>query len=237
MLVPARRLPLILGFLFFFDALPVSGGSARAQTCELSLVLAIDVSSSVDDGEYQLQSDGLAYALTHPSVVEAIDQIGGLWLTAFEWSGRRNQQILLPWTFLRGTDAITAAAATIQAKKRSTSQSPTALGHALGYGATLHQRAPMPCLRRVIDMAGDGVNNEGFPPESAYSAFPFGDITVNGLVIKGDYPDPEYYYRTRVLRGPGAFLEVAQGYEDYARAMRRKLLREIGSNNFVMLEQ
>ena len=79
----------------------------------------------------------------------------------------------------------------------------------------------------MIDVSGDGVNNQGFGPDLAYKHFPFDNITVNGLVIEGHDQQVTQYYRREVLRGPGAFLEIAQGFEDFERAMSRKLYREI----------
>ena len=87
-------------------------------------------------------------------------------------------------------------------------------------------RAP-DCARRVIDVSGDGINNQGFGPRLAYKHFAFEDITVNGLVILGHDAAVLRHYRDEVLRGPGAFLEVADGFADFRRAMERKLLREI----------
>jgi len=84
---------------------------------------------------------------------------------------------------------------------------------------------------RTLDMAGDGINNEGFGPAEAYAAFPFDEVVVNGLVVAPldgpDQADVEGFYRDQVLHGPGAFLEIARGFEDYERAMQRKLLREL----------
>ncbi|MEC7259777.1 MAG: DUF1194 domain-containing protein, partial [Pseudomonadota bacterium] len=84
---------------------------------------------------------------------------------------------------------------------------------------------------KTLDMAGDGENNEGFRPAQAYAEFPFAGVTVNGLVVNAGDFEAEVslieFYRTEVLHGPGAFLEIAQGFEDYERAMRRKLEREL----------
>ena len=79
----------------------------------------------------------------------------------------------------------------------------------------------------MIDVSGDGINNQGFSPALAYRHFPFQNITVNGLVILGHDAAVLRHYRDEVLRGPGAFLEVADGFEDFQRAMERKLFREI----------
>ena len=100
----------------------------------------------------------------------------------------------------------------------------------MGYGAQLLARSPK-CLRKTLDMAGDGQNNEGFPPVTAYAEFPFDGVTVNGLVVNGADFEGETgliaFYSGEVLHGPGAFLIIANGFEDYERAMRRKLEREL----------
>ncbi|WP_417769818.1 DUF1194 domain-containing protein, partial [Stappia sp.] len=203
------------------------GAAPAAHACPLALVLAIDVSSSVDDSEYELQRQGLAEAFRDPQVGAAIRATGGLLASAFEWSGREQQVVKADWTWLETPEEIARFADRLADTPRSHRRYPTALGYALGYAAIHHGRAPRECIRRVVDMAGDGINNEGFPPESAYRAFDYSAITVNGLAIAGDHPDPVRYYRNRVIRGPGAFVEVARGFEDYARAMKRKLLREL----------
>jgi len=138
------------------------------------------------------------------------------------------------WTYLDSLAAIGRVAKTIAAAPRGHADYPTSLGYALGFAAVHLRKVPERCARQVVDVAGDGVNNEGFPPESAYRAFDFTDITVNGLVIKGSDPDPEEFYRTQVAKGPGSFVEVANGYQDYAQAMKRKLIREISGASLAM---
>ena len=195
--------------------------------CRLALVLALDVSSSVDDREYALQSKGLAAALNAPDIRHAIlAGEGDVALAVYEWSGRHREKLHLDWTMLRSHADITRAAEALADMERSTSEFPTALGAALGYGAQVMARAPG-CARRVIDVSGDGINNQGFAPALAYRHFPFQNITVNGLVILGHDAAVLRHYRDEVLRGPGAFLEVADGFEDFQRAMERKLFREI----------
>ena len=122
--------------------------------------------------------------------------------------------------------AITAAARRIGGAQRSYSRFPTAMGYALGYGAGLLARGP-DCLRRVIDVSGDGVTNDGFWPTLAYRNFPFEGVTVNGLAVLGADPDVLDHYEFEVQYGPGAFVETAPGYAGYRRAMERKLFREI----------
>lgn len=203
--------------------MPAIGPVAAQPQCALSLVMAVDVSSSVDGRDYRLQMDGLASAFRDPDIRAAIVRVGGIQVTAFEWSGRRQQVEIVPWTHLAGDDAVLALADRLQFHRRAYSAFPTAIGHAVLRFAS----APLACARRVIDISGDGVNNEGFGPALAYANFPFAGVQVNGLVIAGASPDPVAFYRDEVLFGPGAFMEVAGGFDDFEAAMKRKLLREI----------
>jgi hypothetical protein len=207
-------------------AWPVGAGA-----CRLALALALDVSSSVDAAEDRLQRSGLAAALLAPEVRRAFfasdDPVA---LAVYEWSGTRKQKVLQDWRLITDQAALVEAAAAIGRSERSETGFPTAMGYALGYGAGLLSRAP-DCLFRTLDMAGDGKNNDGFPPAAAYKEFPFDGVTVNGLVVgTGTAEEIESlagFYREQVLHGPGAFLEIARGFQDYERAMRRKLEREL----------
>ena len=220
----------MVGLRAFVAGLALAGGPAMAE-CRLALVLALDVSSSVDAAEDTLQRGGVVAALTAPEVVEAFfatDQ--PVALAVYEWSGRYNQEVVLDWTLIDSPLALVQAAEVVANSKRSHNDFPTAMGYALGFGAGLFARAPR-CAQHTLDMAGDGQNNEGFGPKAAYREFGFGNITVNGLVVNGADFEGEVgliaYYRGEVLHGPGAFLEIANGFDDYERAMRRKLEREL----------
>ena len=196
--------------------------------CRLALVLALDVSSSVDPREYDLQRLGLTAALDSEDVRHAIlnGGAGHVALAVFEWSGYHQQKLHLDWTLLRKAQDIDLAIGRLGSMTRSHDDFPTSVGQALGYGAELLRRGPR-CARRVIDVSGDGVNNYGYGPRPAYRAFPFDGVTVNGLVILGDNEKVLPFYRDQVLHGPGAFMIVASGFEDYREAMTRKLYREI----------
>ncbi len=206
-------------------------GVVSAASCRLALLLALDVSSSVDPAEDRLQRGGVVAALTAPEVQAAFFAVDApVALAVYEWSGRYQQDLLLDWTVIDSRAALLRAAETVAATERGHSDYPTAMGYALGHGARLFERAPV-CDRRVLDMAGDGQNNEGFGPQEAYGAFPFDEITVNGLVVNAADFEGELgliaFYRAEVLHGRGAFLEIANGFADYERAMRRKLEREV----------
>ncbi|MEO9528332.1 DUF1194 domain-containing protein [Roseibium sp.] len=213
------------------------GCAPQAHACSLSLVLAMDGSASVDAQEHALQINGLADALRDPEVVQAIIAVGGIWVTSFEWSGRYKQLEQLGWKHLWDNASANEAAEILRRAPRGYTEFPTAIGYALGHAAVRMQQAPRRCARKVIDVAGDGINNDGFGPESAYKAFNFEGVTVNGLVISGADTPAARYYSAKVIRGPGAFVEVAATYDDYAVAMKRKLLREIFGNGYAALDE
>ena len=205
--------------------------AASAAGCRLALVLAMDVSSSVDATEDTLQRKGLAAALISDSVRKAFFASDlPVALAVYEWSGRYNQEMVLDWLMIDSQAALLTAAETVAASSRSHNDFPTAMGYALGYGANLFERAPK-CLSKKLDMAGDGQNNEGFGPQLAYAEFPFDDVTVNGLVVNAADFEAEVglisFYQGEVLHGPGAFMVIANGFDDYERAMKIKLEREV----------
>lgn len=204
---------------------------AQAVECRLALALAIDVSSSVDAAEDTLQRSGVVAALISPEVEAAFFSTDlPVALAVYEWSGRYNQEVILNWLMIDSRAALLQAAETVANSKRSHNDFPTAMGYALGFGAQLLERGPT-CLRKTLDMAGDGQSNEGFPPASAFREFPFQDVTVNGLVVNAADFEGEVgliaFYRGEVLHGPGAFLIIADGFDDFENAMRRKLEREL----------
>jgi hypothetical protein len=202
--------------------------NAAQAGCRLALALALDVSSSVDNNEYNLQRLGLAAALDAPEVRHAIlnGARGDVALAVYEWSGFYQHKLHLDWVILRTHEDISQAALAIGAMTRSHSDFPTSIGPALGYGATLLERAPR-CDRQVIDVSGDGISNYGFSPAAAYREFLFDGVTVNGLVIQSSSAGVAEYYRRNVLHGPNAFLVVAGGFAEFREAMTRKLYREV----------
>ena len=202
-----------------------------AQACRLALVLAIDVSNSVDQQEDQLQRSGLANALIAEDVQAAFfvsDE--PVSLLVFEWSGRYHQKVLFEWQEMRTPSDLTQAAGQILNSTRGQRDFPTAMGYALGYAANRLREKPN-CFAKTIDVAGDGKNNDGFGPAEAYDAFEFDNVTVNGLVVDASIletrEDLITFFQDEVIRGPASFIEVADGFEDYQDTMRRKLIREL----------
>ena len=204
-------------------------GLSEAQAaCKLALAVALDTSASVDNSEARLQFDGIAAALTDPRVIEAILTPADehIYLAAFEWSGYSQQLLIMNWIRLDSDAAIRDAAARLRGYVQAPVFLATAIGKAIEFGGKLLRSAP-PCRRRVLDVSGDGVNNIGVPPSYFYRRGDLEGAVVNGLVIRGAEPDPLTYYIDDVIFGPGAFVEIAESYDDFRRAMVRKLLREI----------
>jgi len=212
------RLILLIGLL---------AGPAQAD-CRQALLLALDVSGSVDAREYRLQLDGLAAALDDPQVRAAFLAMpdAPVRLMVMEWSGPDFQRRVVGWRDITGSEALGGVIATLHGTGRAEADLSTAIGSALIRGGAEVQ-AQADCWRRVIDVSGDGITNDGFRPQQAYAHFPFTNVTVNGLAVLGSDPRVVDYFRGEVVHGPGAFVEVAQSYEDFRRAMTLKLFREL----------
>ncbi len=195
--------------------------------CRLALALAVDVSRSIDAQDYVIQTEGLALALQDPDVRAAIfGPEGEVALAIYYWSGRGYQDLVQPWVILDTPEALDAAIREVRRTPRPAAPLATALGDALSYGLDLLGDAPV-CARRVIDVAGDGRSNDGIPVARTYAREDFTGITVNGLAVGEHEADILDYYAGEVIRGPGAFVELAPRQEDYPAALRRKLLREL----------
>ena len=199
-----------------------------AFACRLALVLAVDVSVSVDNREYALQRDGLASALRSPDVIEAfLSSSSPVALSAFEWSGPRYARTILDWSLITSEADMHRAADRVGTFFRFQSGS-TSIGNALIYGAGLLAKAP-PCRRWTIDVSADGRNNDGPTPTDAFGNPVFNGTTVNALAVGGSEPLGALveYLERDVVRGVGSFVEIARNHSDFERAMRRKLIREV----------
>jgi Ca-activated chloride channel family protein len=220
------------GVLLLVAGLLAGGASTLATTdasaCGLELVLAMDVSRSVEKSEFELQMNGLAMAFRDAEVAEAITWIaGGVMATVTQWSGPEAQSQPVPWTHLTDAASAAAFAAAIESQERNYFASYTAIGEALFHANSLSATNPLQCKRRVIDVSGDGANNRGRAARPMAEALAASGVTINGLVILGAWPDPGEFYLRNVVRGDGAFMETAANFADYANAIKRKLLREL----------
>jgi hypothetical protein len=206
----------------------LTAGASEAA-CRQALVLGLDVSGSVDSVEYQMQRDGVAAALTSPAVTEVLLKSGAapVDLAVFEWSGPAHQVMIQPWVTITDAAVLLEVARRIRTNPRVTGSPTTAIGSAMGFGVgLLDQRAN--CWKRALDISGDGQANTGPRPQDV-AAVPT-DVVINGLVIEvANIQELSAYFDAYVIRGSGAFVEVALGFEDYAAAMERKLLRELQS--------
>ena len=217
----------------------LAGQSVRAaeREVDLELVLAADISGSMDLEEATLQRHGFASALRHPEVVQAI-RLGGLGriaVTYMEWAGARHQSTLVDWAEVSDATSATAFAQAILRPKIRT-KIWTSISQVITSAAGSFANNGFQGLRRVIDISGDGPNNSGaFVVEARDDAVGQG-ITINGLPIINDrlgpygippMPDLDLYYEDCVVGGPGAFVVVANGFGDFARAILRKMILEV----------
>lgn len=200
----------------------IAAGPAKA--CDLALVLAIDVSGSVDEGEYLIQTQGLAEALNDGLVSEAL-VVAEAQVLVIQWTGKGRQAVSIDWTQITDFEALSRFATEVKSMPRKWRNFATAIGEALQLSRASFADVP-DCRRKVVDVSGDGRSNEGTPPQNLKAEIQDEGITVNALVIEGSEKDLTAYFREQVITGPGAFALSANGYDDYPARIRQKLRRE-----------
>jgi hypothetical protein len=231
----------VLGWALAVAALLSAGAPvARAEKVDVALVLAADVSRSIDDDEFKLQREGYAAAVTSPRVLSAIaaGQSGAIAICFVEWSGPEEQQVIADWTVIRDGETAAAFAQTLLAAPRAF-VGRTAISSALDFSHAYLAKAGVGAERRIIDVSGDGTNNSGRSVRDARDEVVAAGITVNGLAIINEHPNPGYfahtqppeglpeYYRQNVIGGTGAFLMVVQDFNSFGEAITNKLVNEI----------
>ncbi len=216
--------------LFMFLAALAVAPAARAAKVGMALVLAVDVSESVDAGEYELQHEGIARAFENPQVIDAIQSVGGIDVLMLEWSDRDKQAIVVDWTKVSDAASGKGFAAKIRAGKRS-SNGLTAVGDALLAAGAAFASVPDEPARRVIDISGDGMANIGPRPDGIRDALNARGITINGLAILASEPWLDTYYNNEVIGGDGAFLLQVKDFASFATAIKQKLLAEISARS------
>ena len=223
-------------------ALVAAAAPARADGVDMLLVLAADVSRSIDDGEFELQRKGYAGALGDPRVLKAIT--GGpnqaIALSYVEWSGAGEQKTVVDWTTIHdGEDAAVVASAILAAPRSFLAR--TSISEAIDFSVARLGVAPVAAERKVVDISGDGTSNSGRPVTDARDEALVRGITINGLAIINTKAGPGFfthtqppgglsnYYKENVIGGPGAFLLVVENFETFSEALTRKLISEIAA--------
>ncbi|WP_422003353.1 DUF1194 domain-containing protein [Reyranella sp.] len=230
-MVRLRRLAALLALL----AWPAMAQDRKEV--DLALALAIDISGSIDPDEARLQREGYVQAFRDPAVVRAIldGSYGRIAVAYFEWSDAWVQRLLVDWTLLDSEAAIIAFTERLSAAPVSISRR-TSISGAIRFAIPLFGRNPYAPDRKVLDISGDGSNNDGgLVTDMRHEALKE-RIVINGLPIMNDRPNPfgfpseedlDKYYLHCVTGGPRSFVEVATGFDDFPRAIRKKLLQEV----------
>lgn len=205
-----------------------SASAQQTQAVSMELVLAVDSSASVDDREYELQIRGISDALRRPEIISIILQYSdGVAISVAHFGGWADSVLDPPWRLLSSQADILSLADELDALKRRSVGSLTALGHAIDVSVELIETNAFEGRQRKIDISGDGRNNSGRSPDVARLEALARGISINGLVILTDDAGLFEYYDSNVAVGPARFVMKIENYEDYAIAIARKLKREL----------
>ena len=217
------------------------GGAARetGEPVDVELVLAVDVSWSMDRGEQEIQRNGYVAAFRNPEVQQVImrGNYGKVAVTFVEWAGSFTQSVVLPWTLIDSREAADAFAYRLSVEEPDRERR-TSISGALDFAVPMFSGNGFVGLRRVIDVSGDGPNNQGRPVTEAREAAVAKGITINGLPLMtstasdgyanwGSIPDLDRYYSHCVIGGPGAFMVPVRDWPQFPEAVRRKLVLEL----------
>lgn len=203
---------------------------------DVELVLAVDVSLSMSPGELEIQRDGYARALTDPRVIRAIEDgaYGRIAITYIEWAGSTVQRVIVPWTAVSNLAEAEAFAKALSANPPGSARR-TSISAGLAFAAGLFDTSPYRGLKQVIDISGDGPNNQGDPVDDVRDRVVKAGITINGLPLMTsggitstfDVTDLDAYYANCVIGGPGAFMVPVNEWSQFPEAVRRKLVMEL----------
>ncbi len=226
--------------LIVVGAVLVPAAAGAAENVDLLLVLAVDVSRSIDATKFQLQREGYAAAIADPHVLDAIrsGQTGRIGLTFVEWSGVGAQKVVIDWTTLGDADSAKGFGDRLLEAPRSFADR-TSISGAIEFAVGQLDRAPYESARHTIDVSGDGTNNSGRDVALQRDDAVAKGITINGLVILSENPmswNPDHtnppgglanYYRNNVVGGPNAFVTVAENFHSFGQAIIKKLIAEV----------
>ena len=222
----------LIAWAFSGIATPAAAQSATATTqVDLLLVLAVDVSGSVNQARFELQRAGYATAFRDPGVVKSIrtGSLKSIAVMMLQWTGPQQQSVVVPWTVIRDERTAEAVSLAIERAPRQMSGGGTSISGAIDFSAKQFALSPWQSVRHVIDVSGDGENNGGRRVGAARDDAIAQGIAINGLPILAVEPFLDDHYRNEVIGGPGAFMIPVQGFEAFADAVRRKLILEISS--------
>ena len=213
-------------------ALSVLAVPALAQTktpVAIELVLALDSSASVDGREFQLQNEGIALAFKDPDVLKAVDNLRpfGAAIAVVQWGGPGETQVVLPFIHVESARDAKAFGFRVGLMRRWMRASVTSIATGIADSVALIESNGFDGQRKVIDVSGDGPDNSGISLDLARQNALTAGITVNGLSIEAESLDLHDYYRNQIIIGADSFVEPADGFEDFARAIKEKLLREL----------
>lgn len=207
-----------------------------AQSVDVELILAVDVSYSMDMDELAVQREGYAQAIESKEFLQAlkVGPNGRIAVTYFEWAASSDQKIIIPWRLIDGPETADAVAAEIL-KTPIRRASRTSISGAIGFAMPLFDENPYHGIRRVIDISGDGPNNNGGPVTVARDAALEKGVVINGLPIMVKEPsystmdidNLDYYYEDCVVGGPGSFVIAIKDRDKFKEAIRTKLLMEV----------
>ncbi|MEQ8665185.1 MAG: DUF1194 domain-containing protein [Rhodospirillales bacterium] len=234
--------PLNAARIVFLDALlaflPLAPATADTRPpVELELVIAIDLSASVNDAEYELQRAGSAEAFRDPDVIDAIvSHPAGIAVIAVQWASAKYQRVAIPWTVLRTEQAIVDYADAVAAMPRKLPGGGTSITGGLRFSGEMFADSPVQGRRRVIDIAANGRADMFEDMRKVRKRLLDADIVINALAIEEDTNDLTRYFREFVIGGERSFVQTAWSFEDFREAMRAKLLREIGSPHYGALD-
>jgi len=227
-------------FAAILAAILVPAAARAAEDVDLLLVLAVDVSRSIDASKFQLQREGYAAAVADPHVLDAIrtGRTGRIGLTFVEWSGVGAQKVVIDWTTIGDADSAKGFGDRLLEAPRSFADR-TSISGAIEFAMGQFDKAPFEAARRTIDVSGDGTNNAGRDIATLRDEAVAKGITINGLVILSDNPmswNPDHtnppgglanYYRNNVVGGPSAFVMVAENFNSFGQSIIKKMIAEV----------
>ena len=214
-----------------FACLPWQIRADEPAAVDLQLILAVDVSGSVNQTRFELQKRGYVAAFRDARVLNAIrsGNAKAIAVTMVQWTGPTMQVQLMPWTRVKDEASVNAFADRIANAPRQLFSGGTSISGVIDHAIDLFQRSPFPAGRKVIDVSGDGANNRGRPAEAARDDAVQAGIVINGLPILEIEPDLEEFYRRNVIGGPNAFVIAVSRFDEFGDAIIRKLILEIAA--------